>query len=92
MSGAHIPSWSLDSLGHMRLMTPLRDMSEAEDGSKAAVAGERAGGPRPEALEVVAVARSDLRTVEEVGAVPASATSQPCRSHEGATTAQAIPA
>ncbi len=36
-------SRSLDSLGHMRVMAPLRDMIEVEDGSKAAVAGERVG-------------------------------------------------
>ena len=34
---------SLDSLGHMRVMAPLRGMIEVEDGSKAAVAGERVG-------------------------------------------------
>ena len=83
---------SLDRLGHMRIMAPLRDMIEAEDGSKAAIAGERARGPQPCAPEAEAAARSDLRTVEELGEVSSPATSQPRRSHEGANPAQAIPA
>ena len=42
------------------------------------------------AAKAVAASSSDLRTVGEVRAVPAPATSQPHRSHEAATSQQAI--